>query len=471
MKIRHVSFLSLFLCLLIINPLCASAGIPEGIAYLAERQNDNDFSWSNGARKYLDTYTAVEALHHIGVTDGYVSDGAAWVAAVSSTLVDDLARQASVLALFDLDNETKLNSLLAVQNTDGGFGFKEKFPSSLIDSLLAAKVLTAAGVDDQDIIGRVLFYLTENQNGNGSFGFAAGGDGSLYVTALAIPILYGFQPKYDLSEHISEAVAFVRLHEHVIDPDMIGFGEDNPAVIDTALAVRALQASGVSAAVINNARTYLLSEQDSGGSWDNDTYATSLALWALKDTENIDNPNLVIDPSSLVLTPVNPVDGQTVTLSCTVKNTGTLAADAGSGYVTVAVSVDGEEAVRGTVPAIAAGEEISTELSWVLEGVIGQRDIYVQADPDGVITESSVNDNTAMYGFTSSEKADLAVSASEITFDNSAPHAGEQFTMSVVVRNMGETDAAGVTVDVYNGNPDNDQFVLGLTLNEIQGGG
>ncbi|MCP4713929.1 MAG: hypothetical protein GY868_02340, partial [Deltaproteobacteria bacterium] len=39
------------------------------------------------------------------------------------------------------------------------------------------------------------------------------------------------------------------------------------------------------------------------------------------------------------------------------------------------------------------------------------------------------------------------------------------------VRNMGETDAAGVTVDVYNGNPDNDQFVLGLTLNEIQGGG
>ncbi len=443
----------------------------DGLSWLLVQQNPDNGTW--GQDSVRETAAVVELLQELEQTGPAYTDGIAYLEGVAPEVIDYRSRKISALAKAGINLSTDVDGLISLQNSDGGFGFKEGYPSSIIDSVLAARALAQTAFDDHEVIGRLLYYVTDNQDpDNGSFAFTPGGQGSIDVTALAVMALSDYLARYSgLAAYIQNALSALTAQQL---PDG-GFGEDASTVLQTALAVRALVAAGASSTTVLQARQYLVSAQQPEGSWDNDTYVTAQALRALHASAGVDKANLQIQGSSLTITPPHPVGGQTVTISCTVENNGIQTAENTSGEVAVAfyrgIHPDGQEIGRTVVAGIEPAGSTVVQITWVLDGIIGGEDIYVVADPEDEIEEAREEDNTTFYSFTASSEPDLSLSAVDIGFDNMAPLDGETFTMTAVIRNLGETDAGLVSVDVYAGDPAaGAEHLGGLILNEIAGG-
>ncbi len=88
------------------------------------------------------------------------------------------------------------------------------------------------------------------------------------------------------------------------------------------MAVVALIESGVSdqqsAISIQNAVNYLRNNQLADGSWTQDFYSTALALRALASVK----PNLSITSNDIVFFNPTPKQGDTITISASIRNTG-----------------------------------------------------------------------------------------------------------------------------------------------------
>ena len=420
--------------------------VEDGIDWLATNQNP-DGSW--GIDTTRETATVIEVLNELGETGAEYNDGVTFLEGVSPEIIDYLSRKVIALSESGSDISADVDQLIGLKNDDGGFGFEEPYPSSLIDTLLAAKALKKAGIEDHEIIGALLYYLTENQNSDGSFGYAEGGDGSLEVTSLAIIVLSGFQPQYNLSSYTANALSYILTFKQGDN----GFGESGSSVIETALAVRAMIAEGSHVDDVLLGRSYLISVQQENGSWEDEAYSTALALWALKETEDIDKPNLRVLNSSITISLPYPVEGQTVTVGCTVMNTGTIAAaDVAVNFYLGDPASAGELIGSNLIPLVESSGSAYTEITWVVDEV-GDNDIYVFADPDNVIDEVSEEDNIAFTSITAASKPDLVIAGSDISFDNTSPLAGEYFTLTANIHNLGEGAIGHVTVAVYDGDP------------------
>lgn len=107
-------------------------------------------------------------------------------------------------------------------------------------------------------------------------------------------------------------------------------------------------------------------------------------------------PNLVMNSTSVVISPTTPAPGDIVTLTIDVRNDGGV--DATGVVVRVMDVTDSTPVQVGddiTIPTIAAGTSMSATISYDTTGKEGERSLTVSADPDNAITESNENDNTA----------------------------------------------------------------------------
>ena len=98
-------------------------------------------------------------------------------------------------------------------------------------------------------------------------------------------------------------------------------------------------------------------------------------------------PDLSIAASDLKLTPSNPKDGDSVTLSVTVHNTGT--ADAGA--FTVRFFVDGTALPDQDVVLLSKGGSKVVEAKWKAKS--GSHNISVEVNPGGGLPEKSISNN------------------------------------------------------------------------------
>ena len=459
----------------------AENALPEGSEWLFSNQNA-DGSW--GADKTRETATVVEVLGGLAETGSPYTRGIHYLQSAGTDCTDHLSRKIVSLAGAGQLSQSDVDLLLSLQNPDGGFGFAANYPSTVVDSLLAAQALAKAGVTDQQVIGRLLGYITQYQKYDGSFSFTFAimeiegrtyifepGDGNLYLTAYAVQVLSSFVSPYaNLKPYIDNAVAYLYTYKQ----DDGGFvSTDASPVITTALAARALVAAGGDAATIPGARTYLLENQMGNGGWEDDPVATALALGALA---SMALPNLAIDSSSIQLTPSIPASGQMVRISATVSSTGVLgvamttkakfylgAATVGSGGVPLG------DADIGPLPAGS-----SQQVSWYgqLPLMAGNKKVYVVANEDSAhFAETTYADNIASRQFFMSTAPDLAISADDIAFSNNSPLRNESFDVVAYIHNPGETGIGSVHVALYDGNPAaGGQELLRLTIPDIEGG-
>lgn len=464
-RIAHI-WMALVVFTIISGPVPCRSTEPEqffdkGLLWLALNQDPETGSWGNDPLR--ETAIVLEALAHIDRYSTSTDAAAAFVEKSSPITVDHLCRKIQALSSINMPVNEDIKVLINNQNPDGGFGFAKGYPSSLVDSLLAAEAFQKAGFYDQMVIGKLLYYLTRHQGVDGGFSYAPEGPSSLLLTAHALRIFTAFQPCFNLAPYCDRASEFVTSYQD----SQGGFGEGDSTVMETALCLIALHAAGCEAALVKRGRQFLMNRQHESGSWEDDPAATALALEALRRSVDIERPNLVIDVSSIEIDPAVPVAGQQVTLRCRVKNNGL----SDAAHIKVRLydhypEKNGLCYAETLLDVLPAGESSVVKMVWTMKEGNGQTLLYVAIDPDNDIFETNELDNISAVSFTVCSRPDLVFEQSACVFDTAIPRARETFTLKAIIRNTGEADTGPVRV-ACRVNGDAYPFTDGVEAGEI----
>ena len=330
------------------------------------------------ATQLRDTTVALEVLSRLDPSFTGQAPALAWLAAQTPESTDYRARQAQ--ALLAADPATGLlGSLVALHNAEGGWGISAGYASDPLDTaLVLAAVAQRSGVER--VIDQALHYLLDNHNPDGGWGTLVGGPSRISVTTRVLLALQAFNRQQPV-----QAAAFAWLASQQ-QPDG-GFGEPASTVHDTALALQTCIALGAVTQIrAAEAAAYLLARQQTDGSWQASTYATAVAVSALK---SFYFPNWHVE-STVSVDRDQPVDGDRVTLTITVRNDGQSPTPAG-----VVRLFDGEPTRGGRqiggdilVPALASGASVTLRLPWDTFGAAGEHTLIVLVDPENAPARS-----------------------------------------------------------------------------------
>lgn len=168
-------------------------------------------------------------------------------------------------------------------------------------------------------------------------------------------------------------------------------------------------------------------------------------------------PNLKLLPANIKFEPAEPQQGQLVTITVAVLNTGTTAAY--DVVVQIRETTGGGSTPIGperTIDHIEAGGSATVSVLYDNTEEPGDREIQVTVDPNDLILESDESDNQAVKTLTISPPIipNLVVRTNDIVFSPQTPVEGDPVTVTVTIRNEGIGDAQDVVVhlvDITNG--------------------
>ena len=103
------------------------------------------------------------------------------------------------------------------------------------------------------------------------------------------------------------------------------------------------------------------------------------------------------------------------------------------------------------VANVSAGGTATVPLPWDTTGFTGAVPVRVVVDPYNRVSETSETNNQATTSLTIKTRPDLHVTA--ITLSDDEPVVGQAVTVTLPLRNDGQTAAGAFTVDLYDGNP------------------
>ncbi len=140
-----------------------------------------------------------------------------------------------------------------------------------------------------------------------------------------------------------------------------------------------------------------------------------------------------------------PYRGQNVTLSANVSNVGVVPAN----DVVVRFEDNGSLIRDVVVDTLSPGETVTVESWWIADYPIGEHNLSVTVDPNGLIPEMDTTNNenytlVNVYG-----TAEFVLLPSDITTDPSSLSENHTVTVSIVVKNIGDLAATDVRVDLY----------------------
>jgi subtilase family serine protease len=450
-----------------------TAQIDNGLLWL-NGANNSTGSWGSDAgpitNEYFASIAALDALNALAQNNAPIyQNSILWLQARSVEHTAYVAQRISVLANAGVDLTSDISGLIALGNADNGWGGYLYFTSNNYHTALALQALKKINYQDQNTISYALGYLTGTQNSDGGWGFCSSadlgcvdgeGDSNVYMTALIVETLSQFKTTYNLTTPISKGIAYILAHQNIdsgFGPST-GSGQGTSNVYETALAVIALidapstgsgQVGSGFATALQNAINYLIATQSSNGSWNDDPYSTALALRALANVK----PNLSVTSSDITFSNPAPTVGDTITITANIHNTGT--AQAGTVLVQF---YDGNPTSGGTligettVSNISAFGSAPASIIWTIPAA-STKVIFISIDPLNVIGELNETDNTASKNLTSATLPDLSITSADIVVFPPSPDPYIMVSVSGTVRNLGETAAANVKVDLYLGDP------------------
>ncbi|MCD6291573.1 MAG: hypothetical protein J7M34_13825, partial [Anaerolineae bacterium] len=164
--------------------------------------------------------------------------------------------------------------------------------------------------------------------------------------------------------------------------------------------------------------------------------------------------------TDITLNPADPVEGDIVNVQATLHNPTVW--DTG-GLVVSYYATRNTQYYLGSafVPNVPAGGAANATIPWNTLGFTGTVPVRVVVDPYNRIAETDEANNEATAQLTIRTRPDLRIPAVALSDDE--PMAGETVTVTVTLRNAGQTAAGAQTVALYQGNPDAGGTLVGTT--------
>jgi hypothetical protein len=158
-------------------------------------------------------------------------------------------------------------------------------------------------------------------------------------------------------------------------------------------------------------------------------------------------------------------NGQEITLTATLSNTGVVPATPCAVAFRLDDPVAGPVVAVGSTPSLEAGTETEIQATWDASSTpTGRYLIYAVADPDDAVVEADETNNDEWAGV--SLLPDLVLRSTGVL----TGYNGTNLLVSVWVFNEGQRDANGVTLGLYNQLPKSDTTPLVSTVLDIQAG-
>ncbi len=408
-----------------------------------------------------ETAEAITALDRIGGHGETVTNALAALESEVPVSTELAARR--LLALTrqpGADLSTPVDSLAAQMDGSGGWA---SFPRYVPDCVTTARVVRALhAAETGSIASEGWSWLLGLQNPDGGWGWQAGLNSTTVATEEVLLAAKRLFPD-DYWDFPAVQAAVQWLLNHRVDG---GFGEPFPNTEATAKFLLLTEGQGINQTVVQGAVDFLTARQQPNGSWASSAHTTALAINALA---SFALPDPFVDGARIFADPEQPFDDDEIDLLVTLRNFG-LPLDAGTPFrweARLAANPDvllwveaGELPAIDDIGFVTLGTTISPSLP---EGVYEIRFII---DPNREIPqrERSNDVGTVILDIRSHpDGVDLEIFNSGLSLDpieiSSIP---QTLVVNGVIRNLGLSDATGVVLRVFDGDPA-DGVVLGET--------
>ena len=206
------------------------------------------------------------------------------IAAITPDTTEYLAHKALAKQAAGSSDSTILNTLVDLQNSDGGFGAITDLPSNSQDTAWAVRALAASRSTTSAAINAVKWLLSAQQS-EGSWTLVTDGD-TVVITALVVQSLAPYRQQSSVQAALSKARSWLTAQRNASQT----WSDD----LHTAHALLAVLPGLSTADTVQVAVADLRQSQLANGSWANDPYITALALRALwLAAQPTTNPDLI----------------------------------------------------------------------------------------------------------------------------------------------------------------------------------
>jgi subtilase family serine protease/flagellar hook assembly protein FlgD len=165
-------------------------------------------------------------------------------------------------------------------------------------------------------------------------------------------------------------------------------------------------------------------------------------------------PNIRLTGADLSISPAEPRQGESATVSARVRNTGTVAAGA---FVVRFFAGDPDQGGlpigESSLTELGGSSDTTVTIAWPFVNVHGALGLFAVADALGQVEEFDETDNRAFRPFRAVGFPDLVLTAGEVVFEPAYPRAGESVTVHATVRNLGGQEAGPSVLAAYAGEP------------------
>ncbi|MGM0370871.1 MAG: prenyltransferase/squalene oxidase repeat-containing protein, partial [Bacillota bacterium] len=253
------------------NP--TSETLEDGLAYLDQLVGDK--LYIDQAFRY---YNLAEINYLLEDYSDFNAGNISWLTDFADQKnYDYLARRISIGVQAGEDVSDLVNQLLAGQQRNGGWGFKKGQESNVWDTTLALRALLDAGYTNSTVYAQAGGYLQQEQKDDGSFTVQSDEEGSIYLTTMATEELDRLSDRLNVGPITSQARSWLLTQRN-------SSGSYGDSSLETARAL-CLTYKQLSQSEIDATLKELKNNRLADGSWDNDALTTAAAIEAILEVK------------------------------------------------------------------------------------------------------------------------------------------------------------------------------------------